>query len=75
MNEKPPAYNWNGLWLVEWNEEQKSFHIECAQTRFTDSLQAFALKQNSGAWIALGIFNSRNEAQLCVDLLRAKRGL
>jgi|HubBroStandDraft_5_1064220.scaffolds.fasta_scaffold455706_2 hypothetical protein len=73
--EKLPTYSWNGLWLVEWNENQKVFHIESAQSRFTDSIAAFNEKHNRGTWISLGIFNSREEAQAFVDLLRAQRGV
>ena len=73
--QKLPDYSWNGLWLVEWNEDQKAFHIESAQSRFIDSIAAFSEKRKFGAWISLGIFNSREEAQTFVDLLRAKRGL
>ena len=73
--ENPPNYSWNGLWLVEWNEDQKQFHIESAQSRFSDSIAAFHEKRNLGAWNSLGIFNSYQEAQAFVDLLRARRGL
>lgn len=69
------SYTWNGLWLVEWNEDQKQFHVETAHTRFSESIAAFNQKQKSGAWISLGIFNSREEAQAFVDALRARRGL
>lgn len=72
---KLPDYSWNGLWLVEWNEAQEKFHIECAQTRFVDSIGAFNEKRKLGAWNSLGIFNSREEAQAFVDLLRDQRGL
>jgi hypothetical protein len=73
--DKLPKYSWNGLWLVEWNEDQEQFHIESAQSRFVDSIVAFKEKQKPGAWVSLGIFNSREEAQAFVDLLRAQRGL
>ena len=73
--EKLPKYSWNGLWLVEWNEAQEKFHIESAQSRFCNSIAAFKEKQKSSAWISLGIFNSREEAQAFVDLLRDQRGL
>ena len=72
---KLPEYTWNGLWLVEWNENQQQFHIESAQTRFCDSIGAFNEKRKLGAWNSLGIFNSREEAQAFVDLLRDQRGL
>ena len=75
LTQKLPDYSWNGLWLVEWNEDQEAFHIESAHSRFIDSIAAFNEKHNRGAWISLGIFNSREEAQTFVDLLRAKRGL
>ena len=68
-------YTWNGLWLVEWNEDQEKFHVEPAQSRFADSIAAFNEKRKSGAWVALGIFNSNKEAEAFVDLLRAQRGL
>jgi hypothetical protein len=68
-------YTWNGLWLVEWNEDQEAFHVEAAHSRFRDSIAAFHEKQKSGAWVSLGIFNSYNEAQTFVDALRAQRGL
>ena len=68
-------YTWNGLWLVEWNEDQKQFHVETAHTRFSESIAAFQEKQKSGAWVSLGIFNSREEAQSFVDVLREQRGL
>ena len=73
--EKLPNYTWNGLWLVEWNEDQGAFHIESAQSRFADSIAAFNQKRCRGSWISLGIFNSCKEAQTFVDLLRAQRGL
>ena len=73
--EKLPNYSWNGLWLVEWNEDQEAFHVESAQSRFTDSIAAFNEKQKRGAWVSLGIFNSYKEAQAFVDLLRDRRGL
>ena len=72
--EKLPNYGWNGLWLVEWNEDQEAFHIESAQSRFIDSIAAFNEKRKLGAWNSLGIFNSYEEAQAFVDLLRARRG-
>ena len=68
-------YSWKGLWLVEWNEDQKAFHVESAHTRFADSISLFQEKKKSGAWISLGIFNSREEAHTFADMLRARRGL
>lgn len=68
-------YTWNGLWLVEWNEDQKQFHVESAHTRFSDSIGSFLQKQKNGAWVSLGIFNSREDAQGFADLLRDQRGL
>jgi hypothetical protein len=68
-------YSWNGLWLVEWNEDQEAFHVESAHSRFADSIAVFHEKQKSGAWVSLGIFNSRKEAEAFVDMLRGQRGL
>jgi hypothetical protein len=63
---------WNGLWTLEWNEVQKKFHIEQADTRFLSSLNDFLNKQVS-EWYTLGVFNSYKDAASFADSLRKAR--
>lgn len=65
--------NWNGLWIVEWSNNKKCFHIENAETRFKDSIDSCVEARSRGDWIALGIFNSLKEGKNFIEELEEIR--
>jgi len=65
--------NWSGLWVVEWSEEQKQFHLESAESRLKDSIKGFFARHDRGGWITLGVFNSMNEGEQFIAELRSLR--
>lgn len=64
---------YKGLWVVEWNEDQKAFHYESAYPRLRDSVAGYLLMKGRGAWVTLGVFNTPEECIEYIDDLTAAR--
>ena len=64
---------WSGLWIVEWNEVQRQFHVEQADTRLIDNIGAFLEGRSRGEWVTIAVFNSQQECFAFTDYLRRSR--
>ncbi len=53
---------WNGLWTLEYNQDQKKFHTQEANTRFQINAENF-IQDLSETWSILGVFNSYKECE------------
>ena len=63
---------YKGLWVVEWSEIQKCFHIQEAETRIKENIIGCIEERSRGGWITVGIFNSFKEGMNLIEVL-AKR--
>jgi hypothetical protein len=66
--------NWNGLWTVEWSEEQGHFHMQEAHTRLSENIHNYLTKRQN-QYNIIGIFNSYNEAKEFIQDMVDARGL
>ena len=53
---------WRGLWTLEYNQGQKKFHIQEADTRFQINAENF-IQDLGESWSILGVFNSYEECE------------
>ncbi|MEY4199134.1 MAG: hypothetical protein RLZZ265_874 [Verrucomicrobiota bacterium] len=64
---------YKGLWVVEWNEDQKAFHYERAYSRLRDSVRGYLSKKGRGSWVTLGVFNTSKECCEYIEELTSAR--
>jgi hypothetical protein len=63
-----------GAWVVEWNEEQKQFHVDELARSLKTNLRAFA-RGRSNHWDLMAVCESQDEANQIISELRKARNL
>lgn len=60
------------MWVVEWSEVQKEFHIDTLSTAVEASIDDYFLKKASD-WRILAIVNTNEEATRLCEKIKEKR--
>ena len=66
---------WQGLWVVEWSEEQGFFHTQEADTRLAENIHNYLTGRPNNQYNTIGVFNSFKEATDFIQELTRARGL